>query len=135
MRTAQVAEQAGVNPQTLRYYERRGLLGDPPRTTGGYRCWRPDAVRTVRFVKRAQQLGFRLNEVEILLLLADGGPTACDAAQRVASAKIADIDAKINALTAMRTSLQQLLDTCTRPHVDRDCPLLDGLDDGEEVSE
>lgn len=134
MRTAQVAEQAGVNPQTLRYYERRGLLPDPPRTATGYRSYGPDAVHTVRFVKRAQELGFSLTEVETLLHLADGGPRSCEAAQRLAGDRIADLDAKIAALTSMRASLQRLLDTCVRPRQERDCPLLDSLDSAAEPS-
>lgn len=133
MRTAEVAAQAGVNPQTLRYYERRGLLADPPRTMGGYRSYGPDAVRTVRFVKRAQQLGFSLHDIEILLDLARGGPASCDRTQHITEDKIADLDAKIAALTEMRASLRRLLDTCTRPREGRDCPLLHSLD-GESAT-
>ena len=66
---SEAAEQAGVNVQTLRYYERRGLLPKPPRQTSGYREFPDDAVRVVRFIKRAQELGFSLNEVEELLRL------------------------------------------------------------------
>lgn len=135
MRTAQVAARAGVNTQTLRYYERRGLLPDPPRTPAGYRSYGPDAVRVVRFVKRAQALGFTLTEVEELLHLADGGPDPCQGAQRLTGEKIADLDARIAALTAMRASLDRLLGTCARPRAQRDCPLLDSLDpdtDGQD---
>jgi len=74
VRTSEVAAQAQVNTQTLRYYERRGLLPEPERTNSGYRAYTPDAVRVVRFVKRAQQLGFTLDDIEDLLHLADGGP-------------------------------------------------------------
>ena len=74
MRSAQVAAEAGVNLQTLRYYERRGLLPEPPRLESGYRAYHPNAVRTVRFVKTAQRLGFTLEEIESLLDLAAGGP-------------------------------------------------------------
>ena len=70
MRTSEVAAQAHVNTQTLRYYERRGLLPQPERTHSGYRTYTADAVRVVRFVKRAQQLGFTLDEIEELLHLA-----------------------------------------------------------------
>ena len=69
MQTGEVAARAGVNIQTLRYYERRGLLGRPPRTASGYRRYSEDAVRIVRFVKRAQELGFTLDEAEQLLRL------------------------------------------------------------------
>jgi len=81
MQTHEVAEQAGVNTQTLRYYERRGLLTKPPRSPAGYRDYPTSAVDVLRFVKRAQELGFSLAEVEELLALADGGPDGCDAAR------------------------------------------------------
>ena len=74
MRTAEVAATAGVNVQTLRYYERRGLLPAPERLGSGYRSYTPEAVRVVRFVKRSQQLGFTLDEIGSLLELAAGGP-------------------------------------------------------------
>lgn len=128
MRTAQAARQAGVNTQTLRYYERRGLLPDPGRTTAGYRVYGPDAVRIVRFVKRAQELGFTLSEIEALLDLADGGPDSCDTTQQLAIEKITELDGKITHLQAMRASLARLADTCTRPRPYRDCPLLHSLD-------
>ncbi|MPZ85714.1 MAG: MerR family transcriptional regulator [Actinophytocola sp.] len=128
MRTAQVAQQAGVNTQTLRYYERRGLLPDPGRTGAGYRIYGPDAVRIVRFVKRAQELGFTLTQIETLLDLADGGPDSCEATRHLATEKITELDGKIASLRAMRASLARLADTCTRPRGDRDCPLLHNLD-------
>jgi DNA-binding transcriptional MerR regulator len=132
MRTIELARSAGVKPPTLRYYERRGLLPTPARTGSGYRSYGPDAVRIVRFVKRAQQLGFTLAEVATLLELAAGGPDPCSEAQAVATAKIADLDSKIVQLTAMRAALHRLLDTCASPRDDRDCPLLHALDDQPE---
>ena len=72
MRSSELAERAGVNPETLRYYERRGLLQPPPRTPGGYRDFPPVAVELLRFIKRAQELGFTLEEVEELLHLDAG---------------------------------------------------------------
>jgi MerR family mercuric resistance operon transcriptional regulator len=69
MRTSELAGQVGVNAETLRYYERRGLLSEPPRTSGGYRDYPPTAVDLLRFIKRAQELGFTLDEVEELLHL------------------------------------------------------------------
>jgi DNA-binding transcriptional MerR regulator len=78
MRTHEVADRAGVNAQTLRYYERRGLLAEPPRSPAGYRDYPTSVVGVVRFVKRSQELGFTLTEVEELLSLAEGGPDSCD---------------------------------------------------------
>jgi DNA-binding transcriptional MerR regulator len=125
MRTAQLATAAGVNVQTLRYYERRGLLPEPDRSDSGYRAWEPGAVRIVRFVKRAQQLGFTLQEVATLLELADGGPENCEAARLLAVEKIGELDEKLATLTAMRESLMRLADSCTRPRRQRECPLLE----------
>jgi Hg(II)-responsive transcriptional regulator len=119
-----VAAQAQVNTQTLRYYERRGLLPEPERTASGYRAYSVDAVRLVRFVKRAQQLGFTLNDIEELLHLAGGGPASCEAAKTMARTRIADLERRIQELAGMRDALSRLVDTCERPRKQRDCPLL-----------
>jgi Hg(II)-responsive transcriptional regulator len=124
VRTSEVAAQAHVNAQTLRYYERRGLLPQPERTRSGYRAYTPDAVRVVRFVKRAQQLGFTLDDVGELLHLAGGGPASCDEAQTMARARIADLQRRIDDLAGMRDALARLLDTCDQPPARRDCPIL-----------
>ncbi|MBO0836584.1 MAG: MerR family DNA-binding protein [Actinobacteria bacterium] len=128
MRTSQVADRAEVNVETLRYYERRGLLPEPPRRESGYRIYGEDAVRIVRFVKRAQELGFSLDEVESLLELSNGGPESCDAVQELASRRIAELDHRIADLAAMRGSLTRLLATCSQPRAERDCPLLQSID-------
>ena len=119
-----MAAQAHVNPQTLRYYERRGLLPVPERTASGYRAYSVDAVRLVRFVKRAQQLGFTLNDIEELLHLAGGGPASCEAAKTMARTRIADLEQRIEELVDMRDALSRLVDTCDRPRDERDCPIL-----------
>ena len=127
MRTREVAERAGVNTQTLRYYERRGILPNPPRSPAGYRDYPGSAVEALRFVKRAQELGFTLAEVEELLDLAEGGPESCDAARSLAEAHTAELESKIADLQRMLASLATLVDTCHRPRADRSCPLLDTL--------
>jgi MerR family mercuric resistance operon transcriptional regulator len=128
MRTHEVAERAGVNTQTLRYYERRGILPDPPRSPAGYRDYPDTTVRMLRFVKRAQELGFTLADIEGLLELADGGPESCDAARQLAESHIAELARKIADLQRMRASLAQLVDTCQRPRADRSCPLLAAIE-------
>ena len=125
MRSSEAAAAAGVNTQTLRYYERRGLLPEPARLESGYRAYGADAVRIVHFIKRAQQLGFTLEEIESLLELADGGPDNCDAAKQMAQEKLGQLQGKIASLSAMRESLQQLVETCVLPRARRECPLLD----------
>ncbi|WP_281689628.1 MerR family transcriptional regulator [Pseudonocardia thermophila] len=132
MRTSEVAAQARVNPQTLRYYERRGLLPEPERSASGYRAYGPQAVRLVRFIKRAQDLGFTLDDVESLLHLADGGPESCDAARELATAKIADLDARIADLLAMRSGLARLVQTCEQPRDRRECPIFVEIGSAEE---
>jgi DNA-binding transcriptional MerR regulator len=134
MRTSQLADQVGVNPQTLRYYERRGLLAPPRRSPSGYRDYPDSAIRLVRFVKRVQQLGFSLDDASALLQLAAGGPRACERARAMATAHIADIDQRIEDLTRMRGSLVELVATCDQPRADRRCSLLDALQDEEDVA-
>jgi Hg(II)-responsive transcriptional regulator len=130
MRTGEVAAEAGVNVQTLRYYERRGLLPEPARRDSGYRIYGPDAVRRVRFIKRAQELGFALSEAETLLELASGGPESCDAARGLAEEKICELDRRIADLQAMRDSLRRLAETCANPRHERECPLVHAIDQG-----
>lgn len=132
MRTSQVAAQAGVNVQTLRYYERRGLLPEPERSESGYRSYGTRAVRTVRFVKRAQTLGFTLEEIESLIALAAGGPDSCDSAKALAAEKLDQLERKIADLAAMRNALCQLVATCEWAPRQRECPLLDAI--GQEGS-
>jgi Hg(II)-responsive transcriptional regulator len=128
MRSSEVAAQAQVNTQTLRYYERRGLLPEPERTTSGYRAYSVDAVRLVRFVKRAQQLGFTLNDIEELLHLAGGGPASCEGAKSMARSRIADLERRIQELAGMRDALSRLVETCDRPRDERDCPILHDIE-------
>lgn len=119
---------AAVNPQTLRYYLRRGLLSEPDRSAAGYRSYPPEAVARVRFIKRAQELGFTLNEIDTLLHLADGGPDSCDRVRGLATDKIADLRQRIADLQALQDGLTRLVDTCERPRAERDCPILRELD-------
>jgi MerR family mercuric resistance operon transcriptional regulator len=129
MRTSELAGRAGVNTETLRYYERRGLLSTPPRTPGGYRDYPVSAVRLLRFVKRAQELGFTLDEVEELLHLEDGGPESCDAARALAEHRRDDLAARIRDLQRMHDSLAELVATCDLPRADRRCALLEAMDE------
>ena len=124
MRTSEVAAQAQVNIETLRYYERRGLLPKPERTKSGYRAYTVDAVRVVRFVKRAQNLGFSLNDAQELLNLAEGGPAPCEEARLLAATRIAGLQQRIDQLVAMRDALTRLIETCDQPRADRHCPIL-----------
>jgi len=99
--TSEVAKQGGVNLETVRYYERRGLLPKPPRNATGYRAFEPDAVRRLRFIRHAQALGFSLHEIKDLLALrVKAGVSSADVRRR-AEAKLVDIDEKLKTLGAM----------------------------------
>jgi MerR family mercuric resistance operon transcriptional regulator len=106
LRSGQVAEAAGVNPQTLRYYERRGLLPEPDRTLGGHRVYPPDIVAVLRMIKAAQRLGFSLDEVAELLAI---GHRPAGLAGR-AAAKLAEVEAAIADLTVVRDTLRAAVD-------------------------
>lgn len=129
MRIGEVAARADVNVQTLRYYERRGLLGAPQRRPSGYREYSPETIRVIRFVKRAQNLGFTLAEVEELLRLRTDRRASCAEVRAAATAKMADIDQKLRQLGAIKGALQTLIDSCTRGGSTRTCPILEVLDD------
>ncbi len=116
-----------MNSETLRYYERRGLLAEPPRTASGYRDYPASTVDLLVFIKRAQELGFTLQEVDELLHLDAGGPDSCDAARGLAEQRRADLSRRISDLQRMRDSLTALVDPCELPRADRSCALLDAL--------
>ena len=128
LKTGDVAKKGGVNLETIRYYERRGLLPRPPRTPAGYRTFGTDAVRRLRFIKRAQELGFSLKEVKELLALRVDARTSCADVRKRAEAKIADIDQKLRALRAMKRALVRLTAACVGRGPVSACPILESLD-------
>lgn len=123
----ELAKRAEVNLETVRYYERRGLLPKPPRSSSGYRVFPLDAVGRIRFIKRAQELGFSLKEIEDLLALrVTPNSTQADVRER-ATAKISDIDEKVRRLRAMRRSLMRLTAVCCGEGSVSECPILENL--------
>ena len=124
---AEAAKAAGVNPQTLRYYERRGLLKPAGRAQSGYREYSAEDVRMLRFVKRAQELGLSLADAEELLALRRIPRSRRVSVRAVAERRLRDLDTRIADLTRMREALGQLVTACCAgddPH----CPILDALD-------
>lgn len=137
MRTGEIAAMAGCNIQTLRYYERRGLLKAPRRTRSGYREYAPETVRLIRFIKRAQELGFSLGEVEDLLKLREQQSKRRGQVRAITKAKLRDIESKLARLHAMHRALSGLLKSCASRRASPICPILsalnepqDGMDDG-----
>jgi len=127
MRIGSAAEQAGVNVQTLRYYERRGLLPRPPRRQSGYREFPDDAVRIVRFIKRAQDLGFTLDEIEELLALRSEKRRNRARIRAVAGKRVRQIEQKIAELEAMKQALTHLVHCCHEGST-LECPIIEALD-------
>ena len=128
LKIGEVAERAEVNLQTIRYYEREGLLPEPPRLESGYRMLPRDAVRRVRFIKRAQELGFSLAEIKELLSIQIDSGKDCSDVQRLARAKVADIEEKIRTLTAMKRVLGGLADACPGCGPSSECPILESIE-------
>lgn len=126
--TAELADRCQVNLQTVRYYERQGLLPEPPRTASGYRTFPPESVVRVHFIKRAQALGFTLREIQELLALRVDPKTTCADVRRRAEAKIAAIEAKIKTLEAIKAGLMQLASACSGEGPASHCSLLDALE-------
>jgi Hg(II)-responsive transcriptional regulator len=108
-----LARAAGVGIQTVRFYERKGLLARPPRSGPAYRQYNADHVSRIRFIKRAQELGFSLKEITALLGLTSNPRTTCAEVKTRADRKRAEIDAKIRDLQRMKRSLEELSKACT----------------------
>jgi MerR family transcriptional regulator, copper efflux regulator len=124
----QVAERAGIGVETVRFYERKGLLDEPARGPSGYRQFDARIVARLRFIRRAKDLGFTLHEIKELLSLKLDPSTTCADVKDRALAKIAAIDAKVNALLQMKQSLVKLTKACRGKGATSDCPILDALD-------
>lgn len=134
LRIGEVAGRAGVNVQTLRYYERRGLLRTPARTASGYREYPTETVSLVRFVKRAQALGFTLEEIQELASLRDARARKRSEVRALADAKVRDIDKRVSLLLGMRHALTSLIESCACRNGQPTCPILDTLDDGATLA-
>ena len=120
-----LASRAGVNVQTIRYYQRRELLPVPPLPQGGVRRYPDEIIQRVRFIKRAQHLGFTLEEIARLLELSNG--THCAETREVAEQKITELENKVADLNAMRASLVTLVRTCSRTGKEAGCPIIETL--------
>ena len=128
-RIGEVAERCNVSIDTVRYYERRKLLPEAPRTAGGYRLFGPEAIERIFFIKQAQDLGFTLEEVSTLL--SADGTSDCRHVHDLLDAKLADLDARLKAMQTFRRKLKHYLDECevelkAHPHSE-ECPVIDEI--------
>lgn len=130
-----LARDAGVHVETVRYYEQRGLLKQP-RRAAGWRRYDDEALRVLRFVKRAQELGFSLDEVhELLSLRASKSSRTCARVRATAEIKRADVEEKIRDLEAIRATLRELSNACPCDGPAEACPILGALDRKEDRSD
>jgi len=123
-----VARRAGLAIDTVRYYEREGLLEKPARSASGYRHYRPDAIARLRFIRQAKELGFSLHEIKELLSLRVAPGKSCADVKVRAEAKIADIEQRVAQLTRMRRALVKLAVACSGRGPTSECPILDAME-------
>ena len=123
-----LAQAAGIGVETVRFYERKGLIPEPPRTRSGYRQFPGDTVDRVKFIRRAQGLGFALREISELLDLRVDEVTACGPVEAQAREKLEQVAGKIEELRRMETALQRLVEACEAREPTGACPILEELD-------
>jgi len=129
-----VAKQAGIGVETIRFYERTGLLDEPPRNNSGYRQYPPEAIVKLRFIKKAKQLGFSLQEIGELFSLRMQQDATCGDVRARAEEKIKNIEDKINDLTRMKEALAELTCQCSGDGPVSECPILTALEPTREES-
>lgn len=126
-----LSRETGVKVPTIRYYEEVGLLPEPDRAGNNRRTYGPDAVRRLRFIRHARELGFEVDAIRQLLALADDPHRPCHEADVIARAHLADIEDKITRLTALRTEVRRMIDQCAQGEV-KDCRVIEVLADHGE---
>jgi len=123
----QLAKKANVNLETIRYYERRGLVPEPPRNKSGHRVYPLEALKRTEFIKRCQALGFSLKEISELLSLRVGSGTTCGDVKARVETKIADVEKRIVDLEKIREALLSMSSKCVRTGPVGQCPILEEL--------
>ena len=131
----QVARRAGFGIETVRFYERNGLIEEPPRRISGYRQYPESVISRLRFIKRAKELGFSLREIKELLSLRVDPTTTCSDIRERAEAKIADIEGKVQSLERMKEVLTGLTTSCSGVGPVSECPIVEALERRKKVSD
>ena len=135
MRIGEAADHLGVNVQTLRFYEREGLLPQLPRSAAGYRRFDSASIRRIEFIRHAQVVGFTLNEISELLSLRADPDGSCDEVQRYAEKKIEELDSRLVKLKSMKQILQNLAERCESGLPATCCPVLEALADDQPMNQ
>lgn len=129
MTIGMLARAAGVGRETVRFYEREGLLPEPPRSASGYRRYPPDSVERLRFIRRAQGLGFTLQEIGDLLALRVDEVAACGAVEARARRKLESVAQKLTELRRLKRALERLVAACAAREPTSDCPILEEIEE------
>ena len=132
LKIGEVARESGVGIETIRYYERKGLLDEPERRPSGYRQYDETVVAHLRFIRRCKELGFTLSEINELLSLWFDEDTKCCDVRKKAQAKIEEVEEKVKGLNRMKRSLKKLIAQCQQRGSLDNCPLLDGLESQQQ---
>ncbi|NOT15700.1 MAG: MerR family transcriptional regulator [Methylotenera sp.] len=120
-----VAKAAAINIETIRFYQRKGLIAEPPKALGGFRYYSEKCIEKLHFIKRAQAIGFTLEEIKDLLAM-----EACDACQQTHDAsliKLNMVNARITELERIRETLKELIGKCEKENYEATCPIIDSL--------
>ncbi len=123
-----VAKKANVGIETIRFYEREGLIESPPRRPSGYRAYPPETVARVRFIRTAKDLGFSLKEIGELLSLRVDPVGSCVEIKSIAESKITDIEERVRRLGRIRRALRKLVAACDAREPTGECPILESLE-------
>ncbi len=127
-KTGEVANRAGVNKETIRYYEKRGLIPEADRRRSGYRIFTRRHIDQIKFIKRSQELGFTLSEIDELLSLRLDENSSCEKVRNKAQSKLEDVSQKINDLDHIRMVLSELIEDCQAGGTTGECVILNALE-------
>ena len=130
-----VAQKAGIGAETVRFYEKEGLIGPAARTEANYRVYESVDIARLRFIRRAKSLGFTLKEIKDLLSLRHNSGASKEDVKRQTEAKIADIEQKIRDLSSIKATLEKLDERCDGHGPANDCPILEALETGEGLDD
>jgi len=129
MKVSELAKAVGVNPQTVRYYEKIKLLDKPIRLASGYRDYGPEALKKLRFILEAKEIGFTLAEISSLLSLEFRSHKSCDFVRAIAESKLVALEEKLESIKRMQKSLRRIVSFCAESKSDEPCPVLEILGD------
>ena len=132
MKIGEVAKAAGIGIDAIRFYERQGLIPEPARRPSGYRVYSPDVVLSLRFIRRAKELGFSLKEISELLWLENTAEATAAEVRKLAVTKLEDIEERIRALQRMRRALKKATESCTGRGPTSSCSILQALNRDEK---